>query len=158
MKKNIFVIIINFGLLVTGIAMIFSGLLIQFAYHMGNNGNITVNKYVLQINYIGWSDIHKLLIVTFSLLMIYHIYQHWKWYKSVVVKKIIRKNKQTITLSLLFILVAITGYLPWLTDLLNGSDLLQKTIIEIHDKLALIFSIFLILHIIRKKIFFLIFL
>jgi uncharacterized membrane protein (DUF485 family) len=82
--------------------------------------------------------------------MIMHIYQHWNWYKAVVRKRLFTKNIQVIILSLLFALVAITGFVPWLIDLLNGDDMLRQGIIEIHDKFALILSVFLILHIAKR--------
>jgi hypothetical protein len=79
--------------------------------------------------------------------MIYHIILHWKWYKAVITKNLIAKNKLIITLSIVFLLVAITGYLPWLIKLSGGNDSLRIVFIEIHDKIALIFLINLILHV-----------
>ncbi|MCX8055970.1 MAG: hypothetical protein N3A67_09940, partial [Ignavibacteria bacterium] len=50
----------------------------------------------------------------------------------------------------LFVLVAITGLTPWFIDLLKGNELLRKVFIEIHDKLAIILVVYLILHVIRR--------
>lgn len=150
MGKNINRFIINLGLIVFGIATVFSGMLIQVKYHMGNHGNIAINDYVFGINYQSWSAIHKVSIVILSLLMIYHVYHHWKWYKGVISKKLITKNQQVLTLTLLFVLVAITGLTPWFIDLLKGDEMLRKVFIEIHDKLAIILSVYFILHIIKR--------
>lgn len=150
MKKDIIKIADNLGLLVFGIATVFSGMLIQIKYHMGHHGDIAMNDQVLGINYPGWSAIHKISIIVLTLLMIYHVYQHWNWYKAVFRKKLIAKNQQVLVLSLLFILVAFTGITPWLIDLLNGNEIYRKVFIEIHDKLTLILAIYLILHIIRR--------
>lgn len=150
MGKYISRFINNFGLIVFGIATAFSGMLIQVKYHMGNHGNIAINDYVLGINYQSWSAIHKVSIVILSLLLIYHVYHHWKWYKGVISNKLIPKNQQVLTLTLLFVLVAITGLTPWFIDLLKGDEMLRKVFIEIHDKLAIILSIYLILHIIKR--------
>ncbi len=150
MGKNINRFVINIGLTIFGIATIFSGMLIQVKYHMGNHGDIDLNDYVLRINYQSWSAIHKVLIVILSLLMIYHVYHHWKWYKVVISKKLITKNQQVLVLSLLFVLVAITGLTPWFIDLLKGDETLRKVFIEIHDKLTIILSVYLILHIIKR--------
>lgn len=150
MGKNINQFIINLGLLILGIATVFSGMLIQVKYHMGNHGNIAINDFVIGINYQGWSAIHKISIVALSLLMICHVYLHWKWYKVVITKKLISKNQQVLILSLLFVVVAITGLTPWFIDLLNGDEMQRKVFIEIHDKLALILAIYLILHIIKR--------
>ncbi len=150
MKRNINWFIMNLMLFILGSAAIFSGMLIQVKYHMGNHGSIAVNDIVLGINYQGWSAIHKTTIAALSLLMIYHVYQHWKWYKVVITKKLITKNQQVLILSLLFVLVALTGLLPWFIDLLKGDEMLRKGFIEVHDKLAIILSVYLILHIIRR--------
>jgi hypothetical protein len=150
MKNQNIQFISNLGLLISGIVIIFSGLLIQFNYHMGNHGNIDINNTVLNLHYFEWSSIHKISIVIFSILMIVHIILHWKWYKIVVSKNLLTKNKQVITLSFIFIIVAITGYIPWLIYVTGGENIPRKLFIEIHDKLALILSIYLILHVIKR--------
>ena len=143
--------ITNIGLFVFGIFTMFSGLLIQVKYHIGNHNQIITNQIVFNLDYKGWSNFHKISIVIFSLLMIFHFYQHWKFYKIVFTKKIITKNKQVIVLTLVFVFVAITGFIPWFIDVLNGNEIIRKSIIEVHDKLAIILTIYLILHI-KKRI------
>jgi hypothetical protein len=150
MRKNIYRFIINLGLIISGVATVFSGLLIQIKYHMGSHGHSAINDTVLGMSKKGWSDIHKTTILVLSALMIYHIYQHWEWYKVVIRKQLIAKNKQVIILSIFFGLVAITGFIPWSIDFLKGGEMLRKVFIEIHDKLALIFSVYLLLHMIKK--------
>lgn len=151
MGININRVKLNPAILVSGMATVFSGLLIQVKYHMGNHGNLTINDHVFGINYKSWSDIHKISVVVLSALMIYHIYRHRKWYKVVILKKRIMKNSQVIILSVIFMLVAITGYIPWLINLLEDDVITRKVFIEIHDKLAIILSLYLILHVIRRR-------
>ncbi len=150
MEKRISRFIINLGLFIFGIATILSGMLIQLKYHIGNHGNIAINVNLFGINYQGWSTIHKITIVVLLALMIYHIYQHWKWYNAVITKKLITKKQQVLILSVLFLLVAITGLTPWFIDLLEGDKMPRKVFIEIHDKFAIVFSIYLILHIFKR--------
>jgi hypothetical protein len=150
MKNPISVLIINLGLLFFGSAMAFSGFLIQFYYHMGHHGDINSNNVVLGTDYSGWSAIHKISILIVSFIMIFHFILHWKWYKTVVKKKLISKNNQVIILTILFILVAITGYIPWFIKLTGGQEIACKAVIEIHDKLAIIFFVYLILHITKR--------
>lgn len=147
MGNNVNRLIVNLGLFVFGIASAFYGMLIQVKYHMGNHGNIPINDSVFGINYHDWSVVHKISIVVLSLFAIYHIYQHWKWYKVVISKRLFAKNQQVLIFSLLFVLVAITGLTPWLIDLLKGDEMQRKAFIEIHDKLAIILTFYLILHI-----------
>lgn len=162
--------IINNLLLVFGLVMIFSGLTMQVGFHMsehpGHEGNMNNSKsaslqyeeirqfdplkQVCGMNYHSWSVTHKIAIVFFTIVSLYHIYTHWKWYKGVISKRLIGKNFQVITFSVLFILVAITGIIPWIFDLSGFDSLVRLLFIEIHDKLTLIFIIFIILHIANR--------
>ena len=162
--------IINNLLLIIGLSMVLSGFALQFGFHMGSMDDhhgrghselsqpviyeqtrgIDTVKTIWGLNYSGWSTTHKSVIFLFAFLMIYHIYDHWKWYKAVVSKHLIGKNKQVITLSILFLLVAITGLVPWIIDLSGSSNGMRILLIEIHDKLALILFIYLLLHVIGR--------
>jgi 2-oxoglutarate ferredoxin oxidoreductase subunit delta len=163
--------IINNLLLVAGIVMILSGLTMQLGFHVGEHGEQLVGgRHVLQqseqyedlrgidrdkivcgLNYADWSATHKIAIVIVSLVMAYHIYTHWKWYKAIITKRLIRKNIQVITLTVLFLLVAITGLIPWITDLLGSTSIVRLAFIEIHDKIALILVVYLVLHVIGRN-------
>lgn len=162
--------IINNLLLISGIVMIISGLILQVGFHIGGGDNrmdrhladaqtasyeqmrsIDQNKTIWTFHYYDWSTIHKIAIVLFLLLMVYHAYVHWKWYKGVFEKRLFSKNLQILTLSLIFILIAITGIVPWFIDLSGGTSVLRLIFIEIHDKLALIFLIYLVLHIAKRS-------
>ena len=57
------------------------------------------------------------------------------------------KNQQVLVLSILFVLVAITGLTPWGINLLKGDQSMRKILIEIHDKLAIILAVYLFLHV-----------
>jgi hypothetical protein len=150
MDKHLNSFLINLGLLISGLLTVFSGLLIQIAYHMGNHGNIAANDQISGISYNGWSGIHKTSVVILSVLIILHTSHHWKFYKVIIKKRLFAKNKQVITLSVIFILVAITGLIPWFIQLMNGDAYLRKAFIEIHDKLAIILSVYFILHVIKR--------
>jgi hypothetical protein len=152
LKKNpMFSYFINLGLLLFGSAMVFSGLLIQQSYHMGHHGQIDTNHFVLGLNYFNWSDIHKISIVLVSIAMVFHIILHWEWYKAVVrKKKLVFKNQQAIILTIIFIFVAVSGYIPWLIKLSGGSELSHKAFIEIHDKITLVLLVYLIFHVTKR--------
>ena len=134
--------------------MAFSGLLMQIEYHMGNYGGIDINKAVWGFSHYDWSLVHKIFVIIFSFFMVYHIILHWRWYKSVISKNLIAKNKLVITLTIVFLLVALTGYFSWLINLACEDVSLSKVIIEIHDKIALILIVFLILHLSKRFIWF----
>lgn len=169
-KQTLNSFLIN-NLLLCGIVVIVSGLTIQLGYHIGSSEphhgigheaqfqsmnyeqerGFDTFKTVWGINYYEWSTIHKLAISLFSLLMIYHFYIHWKWYKGVIKKHLIRKNSQVLTLTVLFLLVAFTGLIPWFIDLSGSKSVWRFMLIEIHDKLTLVLIIFLILHLVKRS-------
>ena len=131
--------------------MVFSGLLIQIGYHMGHHGEIDTNNLVLGLNYFNWSDIHLISVVLVSIGMVFHIILHWKWYKAVVgKKKLVFKNQQAIIMTIIFILVAITGYISWFIKLSGGPDLSRKFFMEIHDKITYVLFVYLIFHVTKR--------
>jgi magnesium-transporting ATPase (P-type) len=170
-KKKIFNnFIINNLLLLAGTFMVFSGLIMQLGFHMrgphkhnvDSSGvqsqflqyeqirEIDPNKIVCGFNYHDLSTIHRYSIIIFSLLMIYHFYSHWKWYIMIITKHLMSKNKEAIILSVLFLLVAITGLVPWFIYLSGGTSIFRMLFIEIHDKITLILIVFLIVHFVRR--------
>jgi NAD-dependent dihydropyrimidine dehydrogenase PreA subunit len=138
---------INLNLIIVSAAMIFSGFLLQIGYHMGNHGAIPETILYFGLDYSGWSVFHKISIVIFSVLMIFHTVFHWKWYSIVLSKKLISKNISVLILTTLFVMVALTGYFSWFIHLTNGLEILRKIFIELHDKLTLFLFIFLLLHV-----------
>jgi hypothetical protein len=152
LKKNpIISFSVNLGSLLFGSAMVFSGVLIQIGYHMGHDEGIDTSRLVFGLTYFSWSDIHKYSIVLVSIGMIFHIILHWKWYKAVVrKKKLVFRNQQAILLTIVFIIVAITGYIPWFIKLSGGSELSSRFYIEIHDKITWVLLGYLVFHVTKR--------
>lgn len=151
MKKQLKAYIVNVGLLISAIISAFSGLLLQIQFHMGNHGHASNRGHVLGMSYHDWLDIHKISIIILTICMVFHCMSHWKWYKIVIQKKLFSKNRQVLIVSLLFVLVAITGFIPWIIYLLEGNNIIRNSIIEIHDKLTILFIIYLLIHIIKRR-------
>ncbi len=141
---------VNSGLLLGGAVMLLSGLLIQAEYHMEGHGHIDIYKIVWGLPYPQWSDIHAFSSIFVALLTAWHVAQHWAWYKTVVRKKLWGRNRQVLTLTAIFVVVAFTGFVPWGIKICNGDGAIRKTFIEIHDKLALVLCIYLILHVVKR--------
>jgi hypothetical protein len=149
-RKLITGFVTNVGLLLTGFVTVLSGFVIQIGYHMGHHGGIDKNSLVWGLKYLGWSNTHKISIVVLSLLAIIHFILHWKWYKIIIKKNLYRRNTTTVTLTILFLVVAVTGYFSWFVDLLGGDYLTRKIFIEIHDKVTLVLLPCLIIHTVQK--------
>jgi ferredoxin len=138
--------VINLGLLIFGLAMSLSGFVIQFRYHMGHNSGIESDSTVSAIGYYNWTNIHKISIIIISILAIYHFVLHWRWYKTVILKKLLARNKQQLILTIVFILAAVTGYISWIIDLSGGAEIVRKSLIEIHDKITILLFVLLVIH------------
>jgi len=149
-NRLILSLIINLGLLSAGATMVLSGLVIQFNYHMGHHGDVDKTLSVFGMTYTGWSDIHLISIVMVSFLAAIHIILHLKWYKAIMQKRLFNKNNLMIVLMTVFIAVAITGYISLFVRLSGGSEAIRKSFIEIHDKIALVLFIYLIIHVAKK--------
>jgi predicted neutral ceramidase superfamily lipid hydrolase len=100
--------------------------------------------------YPAWSSCHKISIIIMSFLIIFHIALHWEWYKTVIRKKLLSRNKLVITLAIIFIIVGVTGYIPWLVKLLGGSDWTRRIFIEVHDKITFLLFACLIIHVTKS--------
>lgn len=150
MKQLTQKLIVNAGLLVCGVSTVFSGFLIQINYHIGGHGLVGAENPSFGLSYADWAGLHKISIVLLTALMVYHLQLHWNWYKTVFAKKLFAKNRNMVILSALFLLAAATGFVPWIIDLLNGDEMLRKLIIEIHDKLTVFLSGFLVWHVAKK--------
>lgn len=149
MNKSIFNLINNIILLITGLLAAISGLTMQLGFHMhGVHGN-EINT-VLGFAFNEWSVIHKVSIVIMTLTTVYHFIIHWKWYKGVIKKHLINKNKVSIYITVVFILVAITGLVPWFLTLFDGMGHARMGLIEIHDKLTFLLIALMLFHIIKK--------
>jgi 2-oxoglutarate ferredoxin oxidoreductase subunit delta len=161
--------IINNLLLLFGLLTIVSGLALQLGFHvgggMGHAGRQMIHlqvlnyeqirnisaKSVLGLGYHDWSVFHKYVVVFFSLLAIYHIYKHWKFYKAIIIHHLVGSSSCIAGMSVLFIITAVTGLVSWFIYLSGGNKFARFELIEIHDKLALVLAAYIIWHIIKKQ-------
>ncbi len=158
---------INNALIIFSIATVVSGFVIQFGFHFGHSNvrfnhdrynssiyseirNFDETTNVLGFDYNTWSITHKTVAIVLSLLMIYHFFIHFKWYKQVLIKHLLKKNKQVITLTLIFLIVALTGFVPWIIDSIATDSHSRVMFIEIHDKITFVLTIFLFIHIFNR--------
>lgn len=140
-------LLVNAGLLLMAIAVAFSGFLLQAGYHMGGHGSIDTDTVYMGLNYFGWSALHRITIIAITALFVIHVYLHMNWYKSVLSGKNTKRSLQVMVLTLIFILVALSGYISWFIHIFNGSEMVRKLFIELHDKLTILLFIFLFMHI-----------
>jgi hypothetical protein len=150
LEKKTLRALINPGLLLIGIIMALSGVTIQVKYHMGHHDVMNTTATALGIGYYNWSMIHKTAVLIFAVLASIHLSLHWKWFKIVMKRKLFSKNRQVLLLASIFFLVALTGFIPWLIRLAGGEEVTRKAFIEIHDKIALVLIVFLVLHVWRR--------
>ena len=68
----------------------------------------------------NWSLAHVISAVLWLGLGIYHIYRHWAWYKSLFKGAIAQKSIVSILLSVVFLVIVLTGIL--LLAVINGPN------------------------------------
>ncbi len=138
MKKKLKRGLINYILLLTGFITCFSGIFIQIRYHITNAEGLTkIYNTSLGLLYDQWRSIHIISSILFALLCLYHAILHKRWYSNLLKKRLENRSIISATLSCVF-------------TLLNISIILPFNLIEIHDKIGLIFILLLCLHLIKK--------
>ena len=94
--KRIFVI--DWILIVVFIVSAISG----FGLHIAGHGN----SHELWHN---WAVVHVLGSILFLVAIIFHVTTHWGWYNGIIKNGIGRKSKVTAVLSIVFLLLSVTG-------------------------------------------------
>lgn len=140
---------IDVALAITGLYFSLTGILIQMKYHMHGRSK---DSLMLGMNYPVWNTLHVLSSLLGILLISIHVYQHRKWYLSIFKNKKIPKQKPTLIISIIFILMVFTGFIPLTLRLIDPAKFaeLRFMFIEIHDKLGILLSILLTGHILRR--------
>lgn len=147
-QKNV---IIDSLLIVIGILVIISGFQLVINYHAHRLAKYSL---VWGFNYYNWYDIHLISSIGFVTLVIIHVILHFSWYKSLF-KGNLAKYRPTLIITLLFLFTTLTSFVPFLIKHLSKTrgDLPDFVflMIELHDKMGIIFTILIILHVIRRK-------
>lgn len=94
--KRVFVI--DWILIVVFIVSAISGIGLHIAGH-GNSHEVWHN----------WAVVHVLGSILFLVAIIFHVTTHWGWYKGIIKNGIGRKSKVTAVLSIIFLLLSVTG-------------------------------------------------
>ncbi|NBH65770.1 DUF4405 domain-containing protein [Phocaeicola sartorii] len=94
--KKIFVI--DWILVFVFVLSAFSGIGLHIAGH-GNSHEVWHN----------WAVFHVLTSFLFFVAAIFHITTHWGWYKGIIKYGLGKKSKITVVLSVVFLLVSVTG-------------------------------------------------
>ena len=129
--KRIFVI--DWILLAAFIVSAISGFRLHLAGHW--------NSYEVWHN---WAVFHVLSSVLFLVTIIFHVATHRGWYKGIVKKGIGRKSMVTVVLSIVFLLLSVTG-IALLG--INGS---KSPLSLWHYRIGIIMTVIAVGHIIKR--------
>lgn len=92
------------------------------------------------------NDVHIYFGLLWILLMIFHIVQNWSWFKKITTITHILRNKLTTLITIIFILLALSGILLWI-------DIIPRNVFnikEIHDVTGKLLFALIIIHIIQR--------
>lgn len=131
------------------IILLFSGLMIQVNYHMHR---LPDDYFVLGLTKHTWLLAHRISAAIAITGCIFHCVLHWKYIKAATRKFFIWKSGVKIFssyyLTIIGILTTVPVLLSWI--FLNYSDHLRSILVEIHDKLAILFMIIAFVHLISR--------
>ncbi|MBI1751215.1 MAG: DUF4405 domain-containing protein [Acidobacteria bacterium] len=154
----------NLTLLASGLVTTISGLAIQVEFHLGAASRAlrpstltsAVDTLEIPVHTVGglnkfqWASVHKFSITVFSFLLIQHVITRRSWYRDLTRRGSHFSHPQLLWLTILMLLVAVTGLAPWGIAFFGGSPHIRFILIEVHDKLALPLTILLLLHVVQR--------
>lgn len=92
----------------------------------------------------NWAVFHVLGSVLFLIVITFHVITHWGWYKGIIKKGIGKKSKVTIFLSVIFLLLSVTGIA------LLGIEGANSPLGLWHYKIGVVMTIIAVGHIIKR--------
>ena len=133
-EKSVF--IIDLILLPIFILVVYTGLKLHIAGH-DDNYNHNIWEY--------WTHLHIIVSIVSLFLGWCHVKAHWGWYKGLIKKGVRHKSKITLSLSILFLILTITGVI--LILFVGGAN---SAIGLWHYRLGLAMILFLLIHFISR--------
>jgi hypothetical protein len=146
-------IIINFYLnllnIIPLLIVVITGLILQIKYHM----HIIPDDYlILGLNRSGWLLLHKIWAIISLTGIIVHCIVHWQFIAATTKNIFNQKSKISLLSSYLLLVIYTPTFLTsmgsWI--FLNDKDSARYTLVEIHDKLALLLIIIIVVHVISR--------
>jgi hypothetical protein len=145
-KNNFYLNLLNF---IPFIIVVISGLILQIEYHMHR---LPDDYFVSGLNRSGWLILHKISITILLAGIITHCVLHWKfisiWSGKILRLKFLSSSSLSYWLFIISIPTCLIAMASWI--LFNHGDPARYLLIEIHDKLALLWIVFSIIHIISR--------
>ena len=131
-RKKLFVI--DLLLLILFVAMAVTG----FGMHISGHDNSHSVWH-------SWAVAHCLSTLLFVGVTFVHIYLHWIWYKTLFTSSLGNKSRVTIVVSLLFVVLVISGIFALFIPESPNSD-----IGIVHYKIGIVSILFFLVHIIKR--------
>ena len=94
----------------------------------------------------NWAVVHVLSSLLWLISVACHIKRHGRWYKTIATKGIGKKSRITLFLSVVFLIVAVTGVV--MIVCVDGAN---STIGLWHYKLGLLLIVLSLIHVVRRK-------
>lgn len=138
---------INRALWVLGMATLLSGLMIQYQYHLRNSPGETT---FFALNRPAWNTLHVWASLLFSGVVALHAWAHRKWYGNVWKRNFPAQQRPTVLLTALTFLVVVSGSIPLFMLYSGGNPTVRLSLIELHDKLAILFIIVVVCHSVKR--------
>jgi hypothetical protein len=137
--------LVNSALLLTGIASMFTGFLIQTHYHMGRSTGA-----VWGCGHAAWAIVHQLASFAFLAAVAWHLSLNWKPLISLCTRRGAWRSLGFFV-TMFFLLAAVTALAAWVAFMFLGQRSVEKVLVEIHDKVTIPLSVLLLLHVVKRR-------
>ena len=102
------------------------------------------------MSYFDWQQLHRFSALAFLLFSALHLWLHRRWWSALFEKRLFRRNKELLIFSALFLISTILGVVAWLLVPSERLLILGLQLVEVHDKVSILFAVFALLHIVRR--------
>jgi hypothetical protein len=132
--------LVNWYLLLAGVACVFSGFLVQVHYHMA-----AATSAVWGHGYAAWGMIHQLASLAFLTGVAWHLSLNWRPLLACFARGRAWRKLGFFVVAI-FLPATATALAAFVAFMVFGHRAVEKALVEIHDKLALPLFVLLVLH------------
>lgn len=143
--------LLNLGLLGTGLLSTVSGFLIQFTYHMHHGAAVRATRMVWGLGYPAWAVVHQVSSGLMLILALWHLWLNRKPLLALL-KNAGRGRRQGRALFVLFSLAVVTALVAWTAGTLFDGNLVERALVEVHDKIVIPMAILMVMHIWQRRV------
>jgi hypothetical protein len=136
---------LNLGLLVTGLASLVSGFLIQIEYHMHDGAAFRATRLVWGLGYAAWTLVHQVGSASMLTIAVWHLVLNRKPLFALLTRDGAWRRQASVFFAL-FVVAVVTALAAWIAGTLVDSNRIEHALVEIHDKVVIPMAVLMVVH------------